>query len=197
MRQSLQLATLLLASSLGASCSLTPARTFANTTEATQAMVVEAEAGNQKEARRIFDSFARSSDERDKVYASLFAAAETRYERGNGAGAARILELVTAEYPDAVAAREALVYSLFVDRSDSAEPTEDQTKAMTQAIDAAREASLQPSAWVGLAATQLAIDLGDTSAARSEFDGFLQSWDGEPASLMLYVEDIDRYLQTH
>ena len=197
MRQTLLLTVLLLASSLGASCASTAVQTFANPAEATKAMVVAAEAGDQEEARRIFNSFARSSVKRDQVYASLFNAAETRYERGDGAGAARILELVTQEYPAAVAAREALVYALFVDRAGSEEPSESQIEAMELAIDAAREASPQPSVWVGLAATQVAIDRDNTTAARAEFDGFLQAWEGEPASLMPYVEDLDRYLQTH
>ncbi len=197
MRQTLQITALLLVPFLGASCAATSVQTFANPTEATQAIVQAAEAGDQDEARRIFASFARTSVQRDKVYASLFNAAETRYERGNGAGAARILELVTTEYPKAVAAREALVYSLFVDRAGAEAPTEGQTESMALAIDAARSASSQTSAWVALAATQVAIDRGDTSSARAEFDGFLQGWDGQPADLLPYVEDLDRFLQTH
>lgn len=197
MRQTLQVTAALLIPLLGASCAATSVQTFANPAEATQAIVQAAEAGNQEEARRIFASFARSSVQRDKVYASLFSAAETRYERGNGASAARILDLVTTEYPKAVAAREALVYSLFVDRAGAETPTEGQTETMALAIEEARAASPQSSAWVALAATQVAIDRGDTSGARAEFDGFLQSWDGQPANLLPYVEDLDRYLQTH
>jgi hypothetical protein len=197
MRQIISYAVLFITPLLGASCAATSVQAFANPGEATQAMVLAAEAGNHEEARRIFNSFARSSIQRDKVYANLFNAAETRYERGNGAAAARILELVTVEYPAAVAAREALVYSLFVDRAGADAPSEGQTESMALAISAAREASGRRSPWVDLAATQVAIDRGDTSAARAEFDGFLQGWDGEPADLLPYVEDLDRYLQTH
>ena len=197
MRQLTHLAVLLLTPFLAFSCASTSVRTFANPGEATQAMVLAAESGNQEEARRIFDSFARSSVQRDKVYANLFNAAKTRYERGDGGAAASILQLVTAEYPAAVAAQEALVYALFVERAGAEGPSEGQTESMATAIYAAREASTQRSPWVDLAATQVAIDRGDTSGARAEFDVFLQGWDGEPSGLLPYVEDIDRYLQSH
>ncbi|QDV08059.1 hypothetical protein Poly30_35950 [Planctomycetes bacterium Poly30] len=187
----------LLASLSAASCASTSVQTFSSPEEATNAIVAAAEQGNQDEARRIFDSFARSSVQRDKVYASLFSAAEARYDRGNGGGAANILQFVTTQYPAAAAAREALVYSLFVERAGAEAPAEGQAETMAAAIESARSVSSEPSAWIDLAATQVAIDRGDLSGARAEFGNFLDAWDGQPASLLPYVEDIDRYLQSH
>ncbi|MEM8711972.1 MAG: hypothetical protein AAGG01_13560 [Planctomycetota bacterium] len=194
--QPLTVLALLAASALTA-CSSTSVQTFSSPAEATAAIVQAAEAGDQEEATRIFDSFARSSVQRDRVYASLFDAAEARYDRGNGGAAANILTFVTAQYPAAVAAREALVYSLFIDRASGAEPTDDGVVALAQAVEGARESNPQPSPWIDLAATQVAIDRDDLSSARADFSQFLERWDGEPAGLMEYVEDIDRYLQSH
>lgn len=186
-----------LAPFFAASCASTSVQTFANPQEATEALVAAAEQGDDAEARRIFDSFARSSVQRDKVYASLFSAAEARYDRGNGGAAANILQFVTLEYPAAVAAREALVYSLFVERASADAASEGQAEVMAEAIESARAASRAPSAWIDLAAAQVAIDQGNISSARVEFGNFLGAWDGQPASLVPYVEDIDRYLQSH
>lgn len=187
----------LLATFALAACSATSVQTFSNPAEATAAIVQAAEVGDQEEARRIFDSFARSSVQRDRVYASLFDAAEARYDRGDGGAAANILQFVTAQYPAAVAAREALVYSLFIDRAGGATPTDEGAMALAQAVQGARESNPQPSPWIDLAATQVAIDRGDLASARADFSQFLDRWDGQPAGLMEYVEDIDRYLQTH
>jgi hypothetical protein len=51
--------------------------------------------------------------------------------------------------------------------------------------------------WIELAETQVAIDDGDHARARATLDAFLTRWDHAPAELVVYVEDIDRYLQSH
>ena len=191
----------LLASFLAAlacfSCAATSVSTFATPEEATAAIVTAAEAGDKGEAIRIFDSFARSSVQRDRVYATLFEAASERYEEGRSADAARILDFVTGKYPNAIAAREALVYALFLERADSGEASDASMKAMRSAIEAVRSSTPTPSAWIDLAETQVAIDEGDLDAARRTFGEFLGDWNGTPDSIVLYVEDIDRYLQSH
>lgn len=179
------------------SCAATSVSTFATPEEATAAIVTAAEAGDKAEAVRIFDSFARSSVQRDRVYATLFDAASERYESGRSSEAARILDFVTAKYPNAIAAREALVYALFLERADGGAATASSMKEMRSAISAVRSATPNPSPWIDLAETQVAIDEGDLSAARVVFAEFLGDWDGTPDSIVLYVEDIDRYLQSH
>lgn len=179
------------------SCASTSVQTFASPEEATAAIVTAAEAGDDDEANRIFDSFARSSVKRDQVYASLFDTASSRYESGRSGDAARILGFVTKNYPNAVAAREALVYSLFLERAEAGVATDESTEAMEAAIKDVRSSVATPSPWVDLADTQVAIDKNDLPRARRSFDAFLARWDGAPASVVLYVEDIDRYLQSH
>ncbi|MEM9802178.1 MAG: hypothetical protein AAGA20_17770 [Planctomycetota bacterium] len=179
------------------SCVSTNVRTFATPEEATAAIVTAAEAGDLEEANRIFDSFARSSVQRDRVYASLFDTAEDRYESGRSGDAASIFAFVSSRYPNAVAARESLVYALFLDRASSGQVSADSTEALANAIDDFRAGSQTPSAWVDLAETQLSIDQGDLGRARTSFDSFLSAWDGSPPELLVYVEDIGRYLQTH
>ncbi len=189
--------TLFLATLTVASCASTSVATFNTPEEATEAIVRAAEAGQDDEAQRIFDSFARSSVQRDKVYGAMFSAAAARYERGEGRGAAHILSFMAEQYPAAVSAREALVYALFVDRASAEVAEESQTEELALAVEDIRGKSGQTSAWVDLAATQVAIDRGDIATARSEFGHFLDAWDGAAIELVPYVEDIDRYLQSH
>lgn len=181
-----------------ASCAATQVRTFGSPEEATVAIIESAGSGDQAEASRIFDTFAKSSVQRDQVYASLYGAASGRYAEGAGVEAANILEFVAAKYPRAVAAREARVLALFVERAESgATPTGEDVKALDASIRDVRSLTEAPAAWVELAATQVAIDRGELDRARDTFTRFLGIWDGQAASLGPYVEDIDRYLRSH
>ncbi|MEM1451682.1 MAG: hypothetical protein AAF957_24730 [Planctomycetota bacterium] len=191
------LGVLLAASTLAWSCASTTVSTFASAEEATAAIVTAAANGNADEAERIFDSFARSSVQRDKVYATLYQAAEERYEAGRGQEASLILALVTKKYPKAAAAREALVYARFIERAESGSSSEESNREMRAAIDDLRASSGSAPPWVDLAETQLAIDEGDMDLAARSFETFLEGWNGQPESLALYVEDINRYLQSN
>lgn len=181
---------------LGA-CSSTSVRTFSSPSEATAAMVTAAESGDMDEASRIFDGYARSSVSRDRVYAQLFDAAESRYESGQPMNAANLLRFVSGRYPNAIAAREALVYALFLERVDRGAPDDQLRRDLEAAISEVRAKAPRPANWVDLAATQASIDAGDMESARATFASFLGVWEGSPASLMPYVEDLDRYLQSH
>ncbi|MEL6428606.1 MAG: hypothetical protein AAFU73_12360 [Planctomycetota bacterium] len=182
---------------LFASCASTTVRTFASPADATAAIVAEVDAGNRDEASRIFDSFARASIQRERVYAELFGTAEQRYGGARYGQAADVLEFLCAKYPGAVNAREGLVYARFLERADLGEARPEQTRAMGAAIEDYRSVASSPSAWVELASVQFAIDEGDLAGARRQFGDFLGSWDGNPPDLMAYVEDLGRYLETH
>ncbi len=178
-------------------CSSTSVRTFSSPSEATAAIVTSAEAGDMDEASRIFDGYARSSVARDRVYAQLFDAAEARYESGQPMNAANLLRFVSGRYPNAIAAREALVYALFLERVDRGEADDELRRDMEAAIADVRSKAPRPANWIDLASTQASIDAGDLDQARTTFASFLGVWEGSPASLMPYVEDLDRYLQSH
>ena len=190
------LAALLAPALLGA-CMSASVQTFGSPEEATAALIDAAATGDMEEAERIFNSFARSSVERDRVYASLFDAAERRYESGDGDEAANLLALITTKYPNAVAAREALAYSLLIERAERGKASPDLTERMMAAIDDVRASTDRPPVWIDLAATQAAIDAGEIDNARRTFGRFLDGWEGNPSALLGYVEDIDRYLKTH
>lgn len=182
---------------LAPSCSSTSKSAYTTPEEATTAIISSAAAGDVQEAGRIFDSLADDPVQRDRVYAALFNAASQRYESGQSAEAANLLTFVTEHYPNAAAAREALVYALFLERAEAGATTEASTGALNEAITSVRSGVTRPPTWVELAATQVAIDDGDLARARETFDSFLTSWDQQPSGLALYVEDIDRYLQSH
>lgn len=177
-------------------CRSTSVRFYDSPEEATQAILAAAEAGDTAEANRVFDSFARSSIQRDRVYATLYDAAQARYENGRAGDAALVLAFVTDRYPGAVAAKEALVYALFLERAERGAADGELTAAIDAAVADVRAASPTPAVWVDLAATQAALDAGDRARAEDAFASFLGAWDGSPAELMTYVEDLDRRLQS-
>lgn len=193
----LRTSALLAAATLAAACVSTSVKTFGSPDEATAYIVETAVAGDYDEAARVFETYASSSIQRDRVFVDLYDAAQTRYETSRAAEAANLMRFVTTQYPDAVAAREALVMSLFMERAERDGPTDAGTRELDEAIAAVRESSDSPSAWVDLAATQTAIDRGDLDDARREFRNFTSVWNGGPAQIVPYVEDIDRYLATH
>jgi hypothetical protein len=182
---------------LAPSCASTSARTYSTPEEATAAITTAAATGDMQEAGLIFDSFAEEPVQRDRVYAALFDAASVRYESGRNAEAANLLTFVTERYPHAAAAREALVYALFLERAEVGAATDASTSKMKKAITAVRSGVATSPPGVDLAETQVAIDGGDLARARDTFDAFLTSWDQTPPELVVYVEDIDRYLQSH
>lgn len=183
--------------SLAPSCSSTSTHAYSTPEKATTAIIAAAAAGDVQEAGRIYDSLLDDPVQRDRVYAAVFNAASQRYESGQSAEAANLLTFVTEHYPNAAAAREALVYALFLERAEAGATGDTSTGALKEAIADVRSGVARPSAWVELAETQVAIDDGDLQRARATFDTFLTSWDRAPADLVVYVEDIDRYLQSH
>ncbi len=188
--------TILIAAVLAlAGCRSTSVQTYSSPEEAIRAIIAAAEAGEGEEASRIFDTFARSSVQRDRVFAELFDAGVSRYEAGRHRAAADVFSFVCERYPGAVDARESLVYALLLQRghSDGVEPG--LTAELEAAVADARASSPTPAVWVDLAATRAAVDAGDLPRARENFAVFLSAWSGEPAALTAYVEDLDRRLR--
>ena len=131
------------------------------------------------------------------IFPILYDTAQARFEAGETQSSADVLRFVIDQHPDAVSHRQALIYALFLDRASQPEADRDLTTEIDQAIKGLRELEANPVAWLDLVETQQQIDRGDTLAARKSFAKFLDGWDQEPVELMLYVEDINRYLSTH
>ena len=186
MKTAIVLAPLLLAG-----CAATPHRPPA---EVASAITDELDAGRPSEARGVFDRVASDDEQAEKLYPVLFASARTRYEDGDWAGSRRILRFMAEGYPKALAVREALVYDLFLERASMATADDELLAELDHAIVDLERGVREPSVWVELARTQLAIDRGDLEQARQSFDRFLGRWTGAPPSLTVYIEDIDRYL---
>jgi outer membrane protein assembly factor BamD (BamD/ComL family) len=134
---------------------------------------------------------------RERIYPIVYDAAQERYAAGDAAGAAGLLRFLVNGYPSAGSARQAFLYCLFIERAAQPEPEPEIVDEIEQELEALRERSATPPHWVELVATQNAIDKGRLAEARSSFDRFLAVWPGEPQELLVYVEDIDRYLSSH
>ncbi len=156
-------------------------------------IVVALDAGNEDQAVDLFSRATKTGGARDLLYPVLFDDARGRYEAGEAEGAARILRFMRDRYPDARAVREALVYALFLERSNQAGPAPELSAQLARELEAVDGRS----PWVDLVRTQHSIDRGSTDDARVSFERFVSRWDGEPAQLMPYVEDLDRYLASH
>lgn len=152
---------------------------------------------NAGRARSIFRTVEDDESYRERVYPIVFGAARERFESGDNEGAARQLAFLREAYPEAGQVRVALLYALFMQRASLAEPTPELTSALDAAVVGVREASTQPPALVDLIDAQRAIDQGEMDAARVSYDRFLANWNGSPGSLVVYVEDVGRYLATH
>lgn len=186
-----------LAWTLASGCASTSQRSFAGPEEAAVAVLTALEEGRPGEADQIYGTFTQSRTNEELLYPVLYDAARGRFESGEPARAAQVLELLVDRHPTAAGSREALVYALFLERAEQGVATPDQTARLAEAIAGLRGTSPQLVPWVDLAETQLRIDEGRLGEARDSFARFLGAWEGEPAGLLTYAEDLNRYLQTH
>jgi len=154
------------------------------------------DSGNAGEAEDLFDASAAQQGGSDQLYPLLYEEANTRYKKGESESSARLLKFMAERYPRALAVREALVCSLFLERAGKDAPDAELVKSIEAAAKELRK-SAAPPAWLGLVEAQVAIDRGEPSAARDAFASFRRSWDGRPPELAIYVDDIDRYLSSH
>ncbi len=159
-------------------------------------IISDLDAGQDSAAQEAFDRFADDDQFRETLYPVLFGEARSRYLDGDYEGAARVLRFTADRYPKAVAVREALLYSLFLLRADLAQPDSSLSHEMDTILAALDELGGDAAPWADLVATQNAIDLGQLEAAKAPYERFRAAWDGQPADLEPYVEDLGRYLQS-
>jgi hypothetical protein len=177
-----------------AGCATTPA---GPPEEVAPKIVAALDGGEADEAEALFEGSARSDDARERLYPLLYAEARARYERGESAGAARVLRFMVPRYPKARAVREALVYALFLERARAESPSSELVAELGERVTELRGAGGQPPVWVSLVEAQLAIDRGEPEMALEALAVFQGSWDGRPEELGVYVDDLERYLSAH
>ena len=147
-------------------------------------------------AADLFSQAARRKGYLDRIYPVLYEAAQDRFREGDSAGSARVLRFMASSYPNATAVREALLYALLIERSRATSAEQGLLDEMEQTLRDLRARSVSTTAWIDLVETQLSIDRRRLAEAREAFDRFLAAWNGEPAELAVYVEEIDRYLRS-
>jgi len=160
-------------------------------------IIAAIEAQDGDEATRLYRRIRGKESYRQRIYPVLFDAAKVRYEKGESAGAIPLLRFLVANYEDAAAARQALLYALFIERAGQAKPDAEIVKEMDRLLGELDGHLEAPPVWISLAKAQTAIDRGELDTARESFAAFKKDWDGEPDSLAIYVEDVERYLHSH
>lgn len=192
----MKIRALLSVSLLAAACASAP-RPTGPPEELGPLVVAELEAGRPDAARELLEPALADEAYAERLYPVLYEAAREQYEAGDPALAADVLALVVEGYPEADAAREALASALFLERAGRSQADPESVQELAGAIDDARRHLADPPAWLELAAAQNAIDRGRLAEARQSLELFRQTWDGEPAALALYVEDVERWLDSH
>jgi thioredoxin-like negative regulator of GroEL len=157
-------------------------------------IVTALDAGEDEEAAELFD--AASAGDEERLYPLLYQAARGRYERGDGAGASRVLRFMAPRYPKARAIREAEVYALFLERAQAESATPELVAELEALVGEVRKAG-EPPLWIALVEAQLAIDRDEESRALESLASFQAGWDGRPEELAVYVDDLERYMSTH
>jgi len=191
MRSALRLASLSL-SCIPCACASTPAAVPPE--QAAPKIVALLDAGKSGDADELFAAEEREPSVRDGLYPLLYEQARGRFERGETTGAAAILRFMARAYPKSIAVREALVYALFVERAGSAQPPPELVQEMGTVIATLEGADVPP--WVELARAQEAIDGGKPGTAREALARFQRANTDSTPEIVLYAEDIERYLQT-
>ena len=162
-----------------------------------QDILLALESGDAGRADDLFQRVERNNEYTEKIYPVLYDAASARKEQGDFAISVTMLRFLAAHYPRANAVREALLYGLFLERAAQT-PGTAPDPALLDEIEANLAAlGGRSSVWIDLAETQYHIDRGSLDEARASFQRFSQAWDGSPPSLVVYVDDITRYLVSH
>jgi hypothetical protein len=155
------------------------------------------DSGRAQEADELFEASDSEPGASERLYPLLYEEAHTRYQKSESEGAARVLRFMAERYPKALAVREALVYSLFLERALGDVPAPELVEEIGAVVGELCKSGSAPPLWIGLVEAQLAIDRGEPRTARESFASFKKAWDGRPPELAVYVEDIDRYLISH
>lgn len=183
-----------LTAGLAAGCASSPT---APPDELAQSIVVSLDAGDAGRAKSLYSTIEDDQTYREKLYPVVFGAARERFESGDAETAVTHLTFLSEAYPKATSVRVALAYALFLVRAGHEEADPELTKALREAVVGVRDSTPQPPAWIDLIDAQRAIDDGKLEEARIAYDRFLASWNGDPGSLVVYVEDVGRYLASH
>jgi len=149
-----------------------------------------------QEADELFTAHASQANFRDALYPLLYAEARGRFEHGAAPGAAAILRFMTRQYPGSIAVREALVYALFLERAASAQAAPELVQELGAVIASLQHEDVALPPWIELARAQQALDHGERTAAREALAHFQQAKTDAPPEIVLYAEDLDRYLRT-
>lgn len=148
--------------------------------------------GDTERAAYMYDRIERDPEYREQIYPTLFDAARDRYIGNDFEGAADVLRFMLPRYPQAMAVKEAMAYSLFLQRASTGRA--DGARELEELLESLGNRPIGSSPWIALVETQVAIDRGDDAAALDGFDRFLAHWNGGPAELAVYVDDLGRYL---
>jgi len=179
---------------LALSCVMTSSGT---PNEVADEIVVMLDAGDVTGAERLLDRASRRGATAGKLYPLLYQSASERFGNADSPGAARILRLMVSRYESATAVREALLLCLFIERAKQAEPDKSIGDEIQTLLGELEQLPASTSPWLDLIATQQAIDRGSLEEAHIRLNRFRQAWDGKPESLLIYVEDMERYLESH
>jgi hypothetical protein len=176
-------------------CACSTTKSAGPPAEVADQIVLAIESDQDARAGDLFDR--ATSDDQDSMYPRLYQAAQSRYEAGDNTGAIELLRFMVENYLDAMSVRQALLYALFVERGTVASAAPGWTEECDRTLAQLRSSASSLPPWVDLCEAQLRADQGRTEDARRAFASFLQGWDGDPPELAVYVDDLERYLNTH
>jgi hypothetical protein len=132
----------------------------------------------------------------ERIEPKLFAAAEQCYREGDHSGACDILRFMKQYYPADPAVREALLLSLFLERTKQQAPDPALIEEINVELEGLQLRTPILPAWIKLLDTQISIDVGDISRAAESLNAYLSSGDIDPR-LADYVEELWRFIQSH
>jgi hypothetical protein len=155
------------------------------------------DAGKSDQAAALYTRSSSDPNYREKIYPVVYEAATMRYTTQDNAKALPLLRFLVDNYDRSMAARQALIYSMFVARGEQAEAKPKSVEAMSEAVKDFLNRTKNPPIWIALVQTQQSIDLGKLDTARDHLARFHAGWDGRPTDLAVYVDDLQRYLNTH
>ncbi len=160
-------------------------------------ILADLDAGQVASAGNRFKRSARSTRSRETIYPILYEKARAGYEGADVQRAVVILRFLAAHYPRATAAREALLYSLFLERAKQPAAELEVVAEINLLIREIRAVSVSPPVWVDLITAQNEVDRGRLAEGRTALARFKANWNGNPAELVEYVEELERYFLSH
>ncbi len=152
-------------------------------------------AGDEGAAAELFDAWAEDEGARQAMYPVLFDIAEEHYDTGSARDAAAIMRFTASRYPNSLAAKEALLYSLLLQRAEEGALSRSGLDEMGDLV-RELEGRAQNPAWVSLAAIWYWIDRDRPEQAAEAWRDFQDTWNGRPSYLKPELVEIERWLET-